>query len=167
MHRLEVVEHEALYEVDGTDIVSLRRQLDRRRQSGAHWHGLTAASLDVNARFESVDGVCVTRMIEVRVEVTIWLPVWRPSGQAAPELVERWDAALAGLRRHEDGHRRHVLDAANALFLELTALPASDSCEVLDGEVRRHAARAKARLQVKGIGYDALTHYGARQGAQL
>lgn len=167
LHRLEVIENEASYPVDGTSVAALRRQLDERRRSGASWHGLTATVLDVRAEFEPTADGCRTRALEVRVEVTIWLPAWKPRGRVSDELRARWDAMLAGLRRHEDGHRRHMLDAANALYLELAELPTAKACASMEDDMRRRTARSRTRLQVKSSGYDALTGYGVRQGAQL
>jgi predicted secreted Zn-dependent protease len=168
LHRLEIVEHEASYDIHGSDLGQLRQQLEQRRPDNGHWHGLTQGRLEVRTEFEPAVHGCDVRRLEVLLEITVWLPRWVSPSGVAPLLQQRWEASLAGLRRHEDGHRAHLRDAAAALYERLLTYDAADrDCAGAEQFVQRALTRSRVRLRVKSDGYDALTGYGAHQGATL
>lgn len=173
--RAEVVLRETRsdYVLAATTASDLREQLRRRlaqraTEGGVTSHGLTRAELETRYELEPGDGSrCVLEAIEVRLTIDTLLPSWRPSGRADPELRSRVEAMLAGLARHEAGHREHVMETAHAVDAGLRALPPASTCRELGRAAQRLVSRALIKLRFNEWNYDAATQSGRRQGAVL
>jgi predicted secreted Zn-dependent protease len=168
-----LVETSRDYVLDGVSAESLREQLQQRlvqraAEGGVISHGLTRAELATRYELEPGDGTrCVLEDIEVQLTIDTLLPAWRPRGRAAAGLRPRVEAMLAGLARHEAGHRDHVLDTATQIDAGLRALAPAPSCETLRRAAQRLVSRALIRLRSSEWNYDAATESGRRQGAVL
>jgi predicted secreted Zn-dependent protease len=161
------------YVLEGTTAAALREQLQKRlaqraSEGGVTSHGLTRAALETRYELEPGDGSrCVLEDIEVRLTIDTLLPSWRASGRPDPGLRPRVEAMLAGLARHEAGHREHVLETAGAVDAGLRAMPPASSCRELGRAAQRLVSRALIKLRVNEWNYDAATQGGRRQGAVL
>jgi predicted secreted Zn-dependent protease len=161
------------YVLHGASAQDLRDQLQRRlaqrsAEGGVISHGLTRAELETRYQLRpDPGGGCVLDAIEVRLAIDTQLPVWRPAARHAAELVPRVEAMLAGLARHEAGHRDNAIAAAGAIDAALRALPARGECDGLRRAAQRLVSRALIRLRVREWNYDEATGRGRRQGAVL
>jgi predicted secreted Zn-dependent protease len=169
VHRLSITERETHFRLNGTSAGELRRQLDARRPPRAteHWHALTEARFETHVELKIGEEGCGFAALEVELEIITVMPRWRPRHSVSRQLEDRWQAMLAGLRRHEDGHRRHAVAAAQDLYQRLVELPPQPRCSEFEARVRAENSRTMIRLQLKTDVYDAFTGRGKTQGAEL
>lgn len=164
----EYIEHREYYDVDAVKLRALRRQLETRRQgSGADSVGRTTQHLETRYVLQTTPGGCRMEGLVVRLEVTIHLPRWRPAGHRPDELAQRWDAMLAGLTRHEEGHRDNALWAAHGLHRRLLALEGHGDCLTMERAAQRERFKAEMRYRQRDEAYDSRTAHGTRQGSVL
>jgi predicted secreted Zn-dependent protease len=161
------------YVLDAADSTGLRRQLaqrlaQREAEGGVISHGLTRAQLEMRYELEPLERAgCRLARIEVSLAIDTQLPVWRPRAQPAPRLASRVARMLAGLARHEAGHRASTLDAAAAIDAGLRGLAPAADCKALRRAAQRLVSRALERLRVQEWFYDQATGRGRSQGAVL
>jgi predicted secreted Zn-dependent protease len=117
-------------------------------------------------RFESTKAC---RLTSFRVDVTarIRMPRWVERGAAAPKLRASWDAFDSALRKHEEGHREHGIEAGREIAREARSLGARGDCAALRAEVERMANAVIDRFHLQDEAYDRATQHGVRQGAIL
>lgn len=159
------------YVLDATSVEALRAQIERGppvplpdRAS----HGLTRAEVEARYELEPSDaGGCRLEQIQVRLSVETRLPAWEPRGRPDRGLAPAVQAMLAGLARHEAGHRRNALKTASDIDARLRALAAAEDCPALQRAAQRVVSRALIRLRVHEWNYDRATDFGRRQGAWL
>lgn len=166
----EYVEHREYYEVDAVKLRALRRQLQERRQSSGpdpEPIGRTTQQLETRYVLQPLPGGCRIGDLAVSLEVTIHLPRWRPRGRRPEELGRRWDAMLAGLTRHEEGHRDNALWAAHGLHRRLLALGEDQDCLALERAAQRERFKAELRYRQRDEAYDRRTNHGVNQGSVL
>ena len=159
------------YRIEGRTSVELAAQLERlgpgRALGCKRSTALTRWELDWNHGAEMRGGMCQLVALDVQVSVVITLPQWSPSPPVDRRLVATWRAFMARLREHEDVHRRHGLQAAQALQHAVAILPPQSDCRSLAKavtsagrqEIRRYARISRA--------YDVDTGYGVKQGVRL
>ena len=166
----EYVEHREYYDVDAVKLRALRRQLNERRQtSGPNPEpiGRTTQRLETRYVLQPLPSGCRIGELVVSLEVTIHLPRWRPRGRRPEELGRRWDAMLAGLTRHEEGHRDNALWAAQGLHRRLLALGEDQDCLALERAAQRERFKAETRYRQRDEAYDRRTGHGVNQGSVL
>ena len=114
-------------------------------RSGARRGPPAFTEYDIRPRWVPVrDGqACGVASVEMEVSIVIRLPIGVSSG------VERW------LRRHENGHRRLVEEASEALLSRLEAARAP-SCPGLAGRVDRIVRDASRELEAAHARYDGI-----------
>lgn len=161
------------YVLRGNTAAALSEQLQQRlaqrsAEGGVISHGLTRAELEARYRLQpDAAGHCALVAIEVRLAIDTQLPVWQPAGRRDPELAPRVESMLAGLARHEAGHRNSAIAAAERIDAGLRALPQATGCDALRRAAQRLVSRALIRLRVREWNYDEATGRGRRQGAVL
>ena len=166
----EYVEHREYYDVDAVKLRALRRQLNERRQAHAANPdpiGRTTQRLETRYVLRPLPAGCRMDDLVVSLEVRIHLPRWRPRGRRPEELGRRWDAMLAGLTRHEEGHRDNALWAARGLHRRLLALGEDRDCLALERAAQRERFKAEARYRQRDGAYDRRTQHGVNQGSVL
>ena len=101
---------------------------------------------------------------EVRLYSITTLPRWVDSASAESDAQAAWGRYSAGLRIHEDNHRRIALKHASDLHLRLSELGTSE-CRELGPEVTKVAEAHFRRAQLEQDAYDVRTRHGATEGA--
>ena len=168
---LEIEERQRFYQVDAVDAAALRRQIDAARPKSADGrpsHGLLLVDLTLGYELDPVPEGCALRRPLVRLQTELWLPVWQPVSEPDPALLKAWEAMLAALIEHEDGHRRLVFESARELAVRVARMTG----RVADcGELRRQLLgmrlAASSRIALRNAAYDRRTGHGVRQGAVL
>ncbi|MFA5683209.1 MAG: DUF922 domain-containing protein [Lysobacteraceae bacterium] len=168
----EVVLSEELrhYTLDAVTAAELAEQLIERRRltDGARAHGLTEAHIETRYQLHpDASGQCRPDTLRVQVHIVQTLPQWVPQQTPPEALRAQMQRMLAALAVHEDGHRRHVLDAASAIERKLAALPAAINCERARRAAEGVVSRELTRLQARETNYDLATDHGRTQGAVL
>lgn len=91
----------------------------------------------------------------VRVDVTITLPKWLEPSRPDAALKSEWDAFVAGLRAHEEGHREIAVRAGVAVLALLR-----EGDVQADASVARRIEGAIALAREAERAFDAETRHG-------
>lgn len=165
-----ITEVRRYYLLDATTLAPLRVQLGERALAAGLVRGAigrTRQGLGVGYRLDPVASGCVLSAPVVRMDITMDLPAWRPTGTTRRELRARWARMIEALTRHEDGHRDNAVRAATQLQQALSGLGMAPDCKTLGKRAQREIFRAKLRFQLREQAYDRRTGHGVGQGSVL
>lgn len=150
------------YPVSGADAASLRRSIKAQRPTDP----TTGEAFDAVTRWQMLwkwsgdgHGGCdlATTRVELRIEVI--LPELVDSERLPADVVQRWKAYLAALRRHEAGHARHAFEGVEDIRQAIS-----------HGDCAHANERGRAvvrRLNQYDVDYDRETQHGILQGTIL
>lgn len=166
-----IVERIIHYDVTGHTAETLRAELARgieredieRPPSPA----ITESRIELRYRLERREDGCRIGELQVALDLTITLPQWRPAQAAEKGLSERWASLYDALVKHEAGHRRHAVEAAEALHSQLLGLPAAADCPRLERTIEAMHRKVISRLSMRDLFYDQSTGHGVAEGAVL
>ena len=116
---------------------------------------------------ESAGGGCRLVSATTDLDVQMNLPRWKAPPFARPELVKRWDAFAAALRKHEDGHRDIAVAAAYEIVERAQKTQPASDCEAFKRRLSRIADATVREYRDKESSYDATTMHGRAQGASF
>lgn len=125
--------------------------------------GLHEWSVRWTYRFAPAGGVC--RMQDVRVELrsVTTMPRWVDRERADSVLIRDWDAMLAALRTHENGHRDISYRAAREVQRALERVSAP-SCGLIPARANARGQEVLRRYHDRNRRYDEETQRGRTQG---
>jgi predicted secreted Zn-dependent protease len=163
-----VREKHVFYEIKGSGAKELRDQMTRQGiawSDGEKYDSITSWHVTWDYERERSLQSCSAEAFQATAEITIRYPKWVRTDAAPQELADKWDAYLASLIEHEEGHRDMVVEAVNDLTRAVAQLPAAPTCAELDRRVRSLSHERMAKLNDDAKEYDAATLHGAEQGA--
>lgn len=166
---LKVREKYRYYDVDGTDVDQLRKQM---KQQGTKWNdGKIYAAVtkwDIRYSYDVTyeDGRYAVKSVKTDVDIVYHLPR-RIAAAQDPELTELWEEYLVALMEHEFGHKDLAVKAAGEINQVLAALDNFDSRKALDREADRRTEEKFRTMKKHQVDYDEVTHHGETQGAVL
>lgn len=166
----EVVERTVEYEVLGHDRATLSRAIHRygpRDEQGVPRAGYTAYEYTWRYRFQPAGKRCEVAELAVRFEIEVTLPVWADPERGDAGLRRSWDAFVAALSRHEDGHVALAREAAQELDDALRRTTKPDGCAGFDALLEGLAERLMAAHDARQLEYDRRTDNGLKQGVEL
>ena len=150
------------YPVSGTDAASQRRSIMSQRRidprtgeafdAFTHWQVSWSWSGDGHGR-------CDLSSVKVVFHVEVTLPELADPERLPADVLQRWNAYLAALRRHEAGHARHAHDGVEDIRRAVS-----------QGDCAHANDRGRAvvqRMSQFDIDYDRDTQHGIRQGSIL
>lgn len=100
----------------------------------------------------------------VELDVEMNLPRWNAPADARPDLVKRWNAFAAAVRKHEDGHRDIAIDAVRVVAERLQNVTTGRDCASLRKSLGRIAEATVREYREKEDSYDVTTLHGRAQG---
>jgi len=156
------------YEVCGCSEKDVQCELKQKCISwtdGQKYDSLTSWKVKWDYDYNRTPQTCTTDSFTVTVDVVFRLPKWVKTGNAPQPLVEKWDAYVAKLIVHENGHRDRAVDAATEITRAVRELPAARTCAKLDEEVQALSQERLKKLTKDQEQYDAVTKHGRTQGA--
>lgn len=153
------------YRVAGSTADELRVQMDRSRPGNFDAH--TEWYVSWSYPYSVAEGSCSTGLVTIRVNITFTLPQWNTPANASEDLVDRWNAYLAVLQVHEDGHKGIGIEAANEILQAMNALPAYRFCEELKQAADATGERVLSEYRQREAIYDQTTNHGVTQGARF
>lgn len=150
------------YPVSGTDSVSLQRSIKSQRQTdpmtGKAYDALTRWRVNWRWSGDGHGGCDLANVrVELRIEVT--LPELTDPERLPADVLQRWNAYLAALRRHEAGHARHAFEGVEDIRQAIS-----------HGDCAHANDRGRAvvqRLNQFDLDYDRDTQHGVLQGTIL
>jgi predicted secreted Zn-dependent protease len=157
-------------DVTGNSKRELIEALDRLSvpdDTGKRFYGHTHWELRWNYNVASEGAECRVTAVTATLDMTMSLPRWDPPRNADPALVRTWNAFVAGLREHEEGHRDIALAAAQEITRRIEAIPPAANCAKLKRTVGIRANSLLDEYREKGRRYDKATDHGRAQGAVL
>jgi predicted secreted Zn-dependent protease len=166
-------ERDERYQLDAYTLSGMRRELDRQLRPGGSIdarssHGLTRSGIELRYETEAqLPQGCRIDALQVRLNLSVTLPEWRPRAPASPEDGIRIRRMLAGLAVHEAGHRRHAIAAARTIERTILSLPLAADCQLARRGIDRIYRRELMRFRLRDQHYDLVTGHGRTQGAQL
>jgi predicted secreted Zn-dependent protease len=158
------------YAIAADSIDELRTQLQHDipaldDANGAH--GRTSSDIRIAYDLERTDKGCRLRDLQVRLDIEVTLPDWRPDKAPPKRQRERWSSALAALERHEATHRANARAAAEETRSRILDIGLQPDCRTVRNMANRRLRRAVLKYEFRDRRYDARTRNGAEQGAVL
>lgn len=166
---LKVREKYRYYDIDGTDVVQLRKQMKRngtKWDDGKVYAAVTSWDIRYSYDVSHQDGKCSVKSVKTDVDIVYQLPR-RVSVVPDPELTALWDDYIVRLKEHEFGHKELAVKTAAEINQVLASLEGFSSRRELDREVDRLTDERFRRLKKHQVEYDDETRHGETQGAVL
>lgn len=150
---------EEMYDVTGANAAELSQamQKDGPRNFWAYTNWFINWSHTTEA--EST-GVCKLKDSLVSVTTKLTLPRWANAPDPDDARRRSWDAMIAALRKHEQGHVNNGVRAANAISSAILAVPAQTSCDALDGVIDSTSKEIVKAYRKADKDYDRVTNHG-------
>ena len=156
----------AYYVIHGrtaAELVTEMRRFGPKSASGTMYFGETRTPLSWDYRTRNDGYMCTLRDIRMHASAKITLPQWRPPVDTNPRLWAEWQQAMAGLERHEIGHKDISGRYAVMIMRKLTEV--NTFCSSVNDEVRRVTDALLVQLRDEHARYDRDTRHGLTQGA--
>ncbi|MGD8602946.1 MAG: DUF922 domain-containing protein [Anaerolineales bacterium] len=156
------------YRIRGSTAEDLRQAMDNKGpldDLGRPWDAVTHWYISWSYPYSEEGGRCALDPLDVRVEIVRILPNWDPPASASNELIVRWNNYLAALEEHEAYHQELGLEAAQEVWLALSAMEAYPDCQSLEQAADTTALSVLNRYRRMEDSYDEETSHGASQGA--
>lgn len=153
------------YRIESATLAGIRAEIRREgpKLDGRRWDGAT--TWQISWAYGTVAGGvsgCEVRDARVRVTAAISMPEWMPDAEADEATKVWWRRYEGALMKHEEGHARIAVAAANALHARLGRMRAS-TCSLLHQDVSDIGRQHMTDLKSKQARYDAETRHGATQ----
>ncbi len=166
-----VTRNNETYQVTGSSVRELRQIIDRigpvNSDDGKHYDGLTEWSLTWDYQFKRRGKVWIVANRNVQLNIKVLTPRWTDFQNTPGVLQTQWRIYRANLLRHEEGHVKVALRAANAVDKYIGTCGGSSSLEKLKGDIERNTKILLKQYRKIDRSYDQRTRHGATQGATL
>lgn len=152
------------YQVYGDDRSTVQRQI---RQCGPQneYAADSAYNLNWSYALRADDaGLCRVVGVKVGVPTSVVLPYRVASGDETANLLAQWQAFVAALSLHENGHTVLAEQHGARLLMQLQTYPAGD-CYTMGPGVEAMAQGVAYELAAAQRNYDAANGHGETQGA--
>lgn len=156
------------YEVGGESAEDVRHMMNRRGvrwKDGKTYDAVTRWHVRWTYRYERTDGRCRISEVTTYVDVVIRLPLWNAGDECPQSLRNQWDSYFSALHRHELGHRRFGIDAAEEIEEAISRLNPELDCADLETAANELGKRILERYRREEVAYDRSTRHGYTQGA--
>ena len=157
------------YDVTGNTARQLRRELNAKGPMSYRGRVDGLAQWSVTWKYHSAptaDG-CEFTEFRAKVEGTITLPRWTPSGKFSPELMNRWQNFLTALRIHEHGHYSHGEQAAREIQTLGRRFRVTGNCSSIAQQFNDQAMKISDKYRAADKEYDRRTRFGWTQGVKF
>jgi len=155
------------YAVSGCNAEEIATSLRRsttQSSAGRYEVGVTSSTTRYSYRYEEQAGSCRLKGASIASDITVMLPELPNSQGISPETMARWQAFMAALRTHEQGHVDIILKSAatikSTFESQTQSMPCSQLETTLKGAVQRETDVANAANE----SYDTSTNHGVNQG---
>lgn len=158
------------YTIRGATAAELRGEMDAkgpRGGDGRRYDGYTRWHVAWRYRYRTQGGQCFIDRVATTVDVTFTMPQWANEGFGSTELRRRWRQYLVALQQHENGHRRHGVEAAGEIDRGIAGLAPRASCESLGAAADALGHQVIRQYNQRDLDYDRTTDHGRTQGARF
>ncbi|MAE31800.1 MAG: hypothetical protein CMO43_09480 [Verrucomicrobiales bacterium] len=159
------------YPVTGSSVQELRQMIDRNgpvnKDDGKQYDGLTEWSLTWDYQLKRRGKVWIVSGRSVLLDIKVLTPRWTDFQNTPGALRTKWRIYRANLLRHEEGHVKIALRAAEAIDKYLGVCGASLSLDKLKSDIEKNTTALLLQYRKIDQGYDRRTRHGATQGVTL
>ena len=158
------------YDVVGDSAEALRAQIEALRprgEDGGRYDASTRWKLRWRYLYREQRDGCRRTSFRTYLTTTIHLPRWQAPSDAAPDLVQRWDAYVAALDRHERRHEALAIEAAEAVERRVGAIDRAADCKTLEAEVNAAGEAVVEDYKARQRAYDVETGHGRTEGVRF
>lgn len=158
------------YAIEGSTPSELRREMNVKRphtSDGRRFDGRTRWYVSWRYRYRKTGSACAIAAVNTSLKVTITLPQWSNESDADRTTRQHWARYLAALEQHEQGHRRHGVDAANEIDAAIASMPPAGNCDALGSGANLLGKSVLQKFSQRDLDYDRDTRHGATQGARF
>jgi predicted secreted Zn-dependent protease len=162
--------HTSYYSVAGSSATVLATQLDQKGpvgEDGKHYAARTRWDVQWRFNHDQQGETCGAKDVAVAVGIAQNLPKWSGEDKGPAALRKRWDAFADALKRHEDEHKNHGIQAGAEIEAVLTALKPASNCEDLDKAANAAGEKVIEKYRKRDQELDRTTDHGRKQGATL
>jgi predicted secreted Zn-dependent protease len=146
---------------------TIRELAGQANQATDGWTAYAGWDTDWRFLWQESGASCDVTHGEVELDARITYPAWRPPEGVPPAVVARWARFIEDLTVHELGHITIALQGADAIDELLDAGLSAPTCEQVEREANREAARLHERFERLNARYDEATDHGLAQGTGL
>ena len=158
------------YAIKGATPAELRREMNARGPQGVggrRFDGYTRWYVSWRYRYSNTGSACAIAAVTTSVKITITLPLWSDESGANSAPRRHWSRYLAALEMHEQGHRRHGVDAAHEIDSAIAVMPPAQTCDALGSQANALGKGILSKYNQRDLDYDRDTRHGATQGARF
>lgn len=165
-----LTDHVERYAISGSTAADLRREMNANGPQGAggrRFDGYTNWYVSWRYQYNNTGSGCAIASVATSVKVTMTLPRWRNEGSANSATRQQWARYLAALEQHEQGHRRHGVEAAHEVDHAIASMPPAADCDTLGSHANALGTSILRKYNQRDLDYDRETRHGVTQGAQF
>ncbi|MEP9371046.1 DUF922 domain-containing protein [Mesorhizobium sp. KR1-2] len=149
------------YPVSGTTSNAIMQSMNRGGpREGLQARAMAATRYDVhwNMNWDKSGGACHLRSATPTLSLTYRFP--KLASRVSPDLKQRWDRFMVGVRTHEQVHGKIAQDMANAAQSALTGISNNNdpNCTKSQAEVQRRVKGVYSEYEGRQRGFDAKEH---------
>ncbi len=157
------------YPIAGATARALRAEMNRlgptneagRNDGITHWDIQWRHDYDRNA------GGCTAVNVRVTLAVRMTMPRWTPPANAPRALIVTWQQFVDALRKHEDGHYKLSIEAADEVERVLRVNRTASDCKRLEARLNVAGKEVLEDLRRRHARYDRDTDSGRKQGTNV
>jgi predicted secreted Zn-dependent protease len=155
------------YEVPGTNVDEIDRNLDALRVNAGHgdFNAQTKWDLRWSMRYRQEGPMCGLTAVTLEYYAVVTLPALVNEGALPAVDLERWYRFADAIEAHEMAHVEREIAGAEDLRQALLGLAPQTDCQVLAARVSEMGEQAKETIRSDDSAFDAETEHGAREGA--
>jgi len=155
------------YEVPGTNVEEIDRNLDALRVNAGHgdFNAQTKWDLRWSMRYKQEGPVCSLTAVTLEYYAVVTLPALVDEASLAPADLERWYRFVDAIEAHEMAHVEREIAGAERLRQSLISLSPQPDCQAMAARVSEMGEQAKELIRRGDEAFDAETEHGAREGA--
>jgi predicted secreted Zn-dependent protease len=165
--RLQIGVWRRTYDVPGTDVREIGRNLNALRTSAGHgdFSAQTKWDLRWSMRYQEETGACRLAVVTIEYYAVVTLPALVSESVLLEPDVARWYRFAEALEAHELAHVEREIAGAEGLRQALLALEPQPGCQTLAARVTEMGEAAKDAIRQSDDAFDAETEHGALEGA--
>ena len=137
------------------------------KDDGKQYDGLTEWSLTWDYQLKRRGKVWIVSGRSVLLDIKVLTPRWSNFQNTPGALRTQWRIYRANLLRHEEGHVKIAVRAAEAIDKYLGVCGASLSLDKLKSDIEKNTTALLLQYRKIDRGYDRRTRHGATQGVTL
>lgn len=168
----EILRNETHYDITGKTIGDLKRALTangpRDQNDGSRVWALTSWYVQWRYDYEPLSTTgCALAGVTTTVTLDFTFPRWANKDDGTQRARKAWRQMTTALRKHEETHGQHGVEAAREIERALSAMKPRTSCATMGEAANQRGTQIIEQFVARDIKYDKDTNHGLREGVTL